>query len=427
MTDNLPEIVEQGPATMFALIERMASNPQVDIGKLQALLDMQERLENRQREAAFNAAFARLQQRLPRITKKGEIKYDANPDAKTAAGRKGSSTAYARWEDIMEAILPHLHEEGFALTYDAPPGPDGRITCVATLIHRDGHSRSSSFGPMPLDTSGGKNNLQAAGSTDSYGKRFATRDLLNLVYEGLDDDGVRGGMVFMTAADIAEIETLIAETKSNRLRFLEYMGVAELENIQARDKQRAIAALMQKKRPPQGAGPLPSANTGAKDGPANTTARGSDPGPPSQAGMSVPAADRGARGGSGKAPAAAAADTNAKWAEADDPAWKPSEGAQESVDEAGDASEANAQGNAPSPARPSGPVRQEIRANQGAPGERGGSPSTDLVTHLDRRLTEAAQNGRHALDTAWIKLSPQEQDLARGRRQHYYDIAGDKK
>ena len=183
MSDNLPEAVDPAP-TMFALIERMASNPQVDIGKLQALLDMQERLENRQREAAFNAAFARLQHRLPRITKKGEIKYDANPDAKTAAGRKGSATAYARWEDIMEAILPHLHDEGFALTYDAPPGPDGRITCIATLIHRDGHSRSSSFGPMPLDTSGGKNNLQAAGSTNSYGKRFATRDLLNLVYEG---------------------------------------------------------------------------------------------------------------------------------------------------------------------------------------------------------------------------------------------------
>ena len=277
---NLPEAVDPAP-TMFALIERMASNPQVDIGKLQALLDMQERLENRQREAAFNAAFARLQQRLPRITKKGEIKYDANPDAKTAAGRKGSATAYARWEDIMEAILPHLHDEGFALTYDAPPGPDGRITCIATLIHRDGHSRSSSFGPMPLDTSGGKNNLQAAGSTNSYGKRFATRDLLNLVYEGLDDDGVRGGMTFITAADVAEIEALITETKSDRLRFLEYMGVAELENIQARDKDRALVALRRKQSPPAG---------------------GPD------------AAARGARGGSGKAPAAAAAEDSDKTA-----------------------------------------------------------------------------------------------------------------
>ena len=320
MTDNLP-VAESAPYTMLALIERMAANPAVDIGKLQALLDMQERLENREREAAFNAAFARLQARLPRITKKGEIKYDANPDAKTAAGRKGSATAYARWEDIMEAILPHLHDEGFALTYDAPPGPDGRITCIATLIHRDGHSRSSSFGPMPLDTSGGKNNLQAAGSTDSYGKRFATRDLLNLVYEGLDDDGVRGGMTFITGADVTEIEALIVETKSDRLRFLEYMGVADLANIQARDKDRAITALMQKKRPPPQTG--------------GDAAR--------------------ARGGPGENPAAPAA--------------------------------------------------------------------TDNVAELDRKLTEAAQQGKRALDATWLKLSELERDLARGRRQHYYDIA----
>jgi ERF superfamily len=322
MSDNLPEVAEPAPATMLALIERMAANPAVDIGKLQALLDMQERLENRQRVAEFNAAFARLQHRLPRITKKGEIKYDANPDAKTAAGRKGSSTAYARWEDIMDAILPHLYEEGFALTYDAPPGPDGRITCTATLIHRAGHSRSASFGPMPLDTSGGKNNLQAAGSTDSYGKRFATRDLLNLVYEGLDDDGVRGGMVFITQADIEQIETLIAETKSDRLRFLEYMGVSELGNIQLREKERALSALMQKKRPPPGT------------------------------------VVRGARDGSGESPAAAAA-----------------------------------------------------------------PPSTDLVTEVDRKLTEAAAHGKRALDKAWISMSPHEQDLARGRRQYYYDLA----
>ncbi|HEV2098731.1 MAG TPA: ERF family protein, partial [Stellaceae bacterium] len=167
------------------------------------------RLEDRQREAAFNAAFAQLQARLPRIKKNGFIEYPPNPDAKTPAGRKGSKTAYARWEDIMEAILPIVHEEGFALTYDAPPAADGRISCKATLIHREGHSRSSTFGPMPLDTSGGKNNLQAAGSTDSYGKRFATRDLLNLVYEGEDDDGVKGGHVPITPEQLQNLTALL--------------------------------------------------------------------------------------------------------------------------------------------------------------------------------------------------------------------------
>ncbi len=71
-------------------------------------------------------------------------------------------------------------------------------------------------------------------------------------------------------------------------------------------------------------------------------------------------------------------------------------------------------------------------AARGARGGSGKAPAAaaaasvagDLVADLDRRLAEAAQAGKRALDSVWIKLSPHEQDLARGRRQHYYDIAG---
>lgn len=219
------------PTTMLCLIERMALNPDLDVAKLQALLDMQERLENRQREAEFNGAFARLQAKLPRIKKNGVIEYPANPDAKTPAGRKGSKTPYALWEDIMAAVSPLLVEEGFALTFDAPPAPDGRISIRATLIHSGGHSRSSTFGPMPLDTSGGKNNLQAAGSSDSYGKRFAVRDLLNLVYEGVDDDGVRGGAEYITIEQAAELDQSLRAAGADRDRYLQFLGVADLQSI----------------------------------------------------------------------------------------------------------------------------------------------------------------------------------------------------
>jgi hypothetical protein len=67
------------------------------------------------------------------------------------------------------------------------------------------------------------------------------------------------------------------------------------------------------------------------------------------------------------------------------------------------------------------------------PGARGGSgespaaaaaiPGADLVTEIDRKLTEAAAHGTRALDKAWISIPSHELDLVRGRRQHYYDLA----
>jgi hypothetical protein len=42
---------------------------------------------------------------------------------------------------------------------------------------------------LPLDTSGGKNNTQGAGSAASYGKRHTTTAMLGLRLEDTDDDG----------------------------------------------------------------------------------------------------------------------------------------------------------------------------------------------------------------------------------------------
>jgi hypothetical protein len=46
---------------------------------------------------------------------------------------------------------------------------------------------------LPLDTSGSKNNVQAVGSSTSYGKRYTATLLLNIRTKGEDDDGHAGG------------------------------------------------------------------------------------------------------------------------------------------------------------------------------------------------------------------------------------------
>jgi hypothetical protein len=231
---------------MLALIARAAADPAVDVEKMRALLDMQERLLANDARAEYNDAYGRLQLVLPRIKKHGVVEYPvdkAKPD-----GAKAKAFSYARWEDIDAAIRPLLNEYGFSLSYDTQPVTGGGIIVTGKLLHSGGHFEKASIGPLPLDTSGGKNNLQGAGSTFSYGCRYTARMLLNLIYEGDDDDGVRGGMVFITDAQVTRLNELIEETGADRAKFLEYLQVVGLGNIQAKDYVAAENALMKKKR-----------------------------------------------------------------------------------------------------------------------------------------------------------------------------------
>jgi len=43
--------------------------------------------------------------------------------------------------------------------------------------------------PAPLDTTGGKSNVQAVGSTNSFLRRYVACNIFNIVVVGDDDDG----------------------------------------------------------------------------------------------------------------------------------------------------------------------------------------------------------------------------------------------
>lgn len=193
--ENLPAQTAD-VAAIINVIERAAMNPQVDIDKMERLLEMQERILNRQAAAEFAAALAAMQAELPSIAERGGIK-----------DRSGNvQSTYALWEDINEAIKPVLTKHGFALSFrtDFSSG----ITVTAVLSHRCGHSESTSI-VLPSDTSGSKNSVQAIGSSVSYGKRYTASALLNLTSHGEDDDGYAAG-----GSPVAEaiVEMQAAET-----------------------------------------------------------------------------------------------------------------------------------------------------------------------------------------------------------------------
>ncbi len=229
-------------SSIIEIIARAAADPNVDVSKMSALLDMQERVMAKQAEIEFNEALARLSSVMPRITKDGAVAYaDKNGVSKEAF-------KFATYENIDKAIRPHLQAEGFSLSFTtaARQGDGGGIMVTGTLSHKSGHGRSATI-PVALDTSGGKNNIQAMGSSFSYGKRYTTTMLLNIVTESEDDDGVRGAMEFITAEQVQQVEALITETRTDRDRFLQMWQLARTENIEKRDFVKVMNMLAAKK------------------------------------------------------------------------------------------------------------------------------------------------------------------------------------
>lgn len=163
------------PASFFAVIERMATNPSVDVDKLERLMQMHERMQAKHAEAEFSADLAGMQTELPSIGERGD-----------AAGRY----RFALWEDINAAIKPVLSRFGFALSFRTD-FTDG-IAVTGVLSHRSGHSERTTI-KLPADASGNKNAVQAVASSVSYGKRYTAGALLNLTSHGEDDDAFTAG------------------------------------------------------------------------------------------------------------------------------------------------------------------------------------------------------------------------------------------
>lgn len=171
--DQPMAVVDESTA-LLNVIERAASNPDMDINKLERIIALREQMLARQAVADFNAALSDMQDELPAIAERGAAKVNGQV-----------RYTFALWEDINTAIKPVLKAHGFALSFrtDFTEG----VSVTGVLSHRSGHSEQTTI-KLPADASGSKNAVQAVASSVSYGKRYAAGALLNLTSHGEDDD-----------------------------------------------------------------------------------------------------------------------------------------------------------------------------------------------------------------------------------------------
>lgn len=237
--------VIQAPASLMDALIRAASDPNVDVDKLERLGAIVERINAQEAKAEFARALAKMQPTLPVIDRRGCIEVPAKD------GKSGHSTPFARWEDINDAIRPMLSKHGFALSFRLGQAADGKITVTGVLSHRDGHQEETTI-TLAHDSTGSKNAAQAVGSSTSYGKRYTAMALLNITSRApgeRDDDGHNADPShWCSEVQVSDLTALMDEVKADRTKFLNFLRVDTLAHLPASRFQEAVRSLEAKRK-----------------------------------------------------------------------------------------------------------------------------------------------------------------------------------
>lgn len=213
-------------SAIMQVVERVAMNPDADMNKLQQMLDMQERVLDRNARMEYDAALAQMQAELPEVEK----------------AAKGHNSMYAKFEHILSAIKPCLKEYGFSITHRVKV-ENQLIHVTAILSHRGGHREETTIA-LPSDTSGGKNAVQAVASSTEYGRRYTMNSLLGIATKDADKDGGQPESLSSKALDwtakVEECDTLADLEKAFKEAYKDLNGdnAGRKELIKAKDARK---------------------------------------------------------------------------------------------------------------------------------------------------------------------------------------------
>jgi hypothetical protein len=213
----------------------MAVDRGADIEMLNKLMSLQERWEANEARKAFVVAMSAFKAHPPILEKNKHVKYG------------NTEYDHATLDQVCGVIGKGLSEHGLSHRWETNQREHDVIEVTCVVTHQLGHSEKVTLSAKP-DTSGAKNAIQAIGSAISYLQRYTLLAATGLAAQDMDDDGRRTEDEHITAAQKDELIALMKETNANTKLFLEYMGVATLDEIWAADFKKAKSGLLRKKQ-----------------------------------------------------------------------------------------------------------------------------------------------------------------------------------
>jgi len=222
-----------------AYMLQLAVEQNADLAKLEKLMELQERWEKNEARKAFVVALSAFKANPPELTKNKHVRFDTQ--------RGITEYDHATLDHVSSEIGKALAVHGLSHRWDVEQQAGGIICVTCVLTHVLGHSERVPMQSL-ADQSGGKNSIQAIGSTVTYLQRYTLLAATGVAVKGQDDDGIKSeGAGLITDDQAMNIQALADEVKADIPKFLKYIGAAEIGLIKAKDYDRAVSALEKKR------------------------------------------------------------------------------------------------------------------------------------------------------------------------------------
>lgn len=226
---------------MDMIRQAVANGQPLDV--IRELKDMAKELAADEARRAFDRALSDAKAEIPVIRKNRKVGFEH---------KSGDGETNYNHEDLGEiarTVDPILGRHGLSYRYRSHQG-DGRVTVTCILSHRDGHSEEIQLSAAP-DGSGKKNAIQQTGSAITYLQRYTLKMALGLAAASDDDGQTSSAPEPITDEQAINLNDLI-DTVVERIgakrpgyveTFLKFMKVERIEDIAARDYQKAVTAI----------------------------------------------------------------------------------------------------------------------------------------------------------------------------------------
>jgi len=231
-------VVAQGGMAVIQMAMQKNYSPEL----IEKMMALQERFEANEARKAYHKAMSAFKANPPKIWRDLQVKY-------TPMGKPPTEWNHADLGTAADAISSALGEHGLNSSWRTEQQENGevRVTCLVT--HELGHSESTWL-KSPPDTSGGKNGIQAIGSTVFYLERYTLFAITGLAPARKDDDGKtsNGEPPKITEKQVSEITDMMNDIGLKESSLTNLFGCKLIEHIPAARHGEAITALKDAKK-----------------------------------------------------------------------------------------------------------------------------------------------------------------------------------
>lgn len=217
------------PTNLLQVLAAAAENPNVDVDKMDRILNMMERAQGSEAERLYAVAMVKAQAEIPKIVAKS---YNTQ-----------TKSYFAKLDAIVEIAGPVWKKNGFALSFSGGEemSKEGYIRIVAQVMHKAGH-KEKHFADWPVSTKGPQGGdfmtpTHATASAFKYGWRNLTCMIFNIAIGTEDDDGntatPKQDFKPLSADQVIDITDKARDAGMKQKQLLSAFGVSKVEELSA--------------------------------------------------------------------------------------------------------------------------------------------------------------------------------------------------